>query len=333
VQVQSFPLSEGDDGVTETVHAMIGLIDLGKKSGDVQECAAKILREYHVPAFDFRREARAVFDWVKRNIRFTRDPTGKEGIRSADTTLRLGIADCDCFSILMCSLLGTIGHRTRLVTISNHPQDPSQFSHIYPEVRLDGAWVPVDAGRKNPAFAKGPRNYFRKRVWDCDTGEYVDLSGIPAGATMRAARRSFTARPGMPGHLYGLGAMRAPVRARAILSAGRSRQPGLSFASPNWHPSQAGRVPQPRTRLGASWDWSAFESQLPALTTAVTGGTATIIRAENAPAVAAASPYGLYPTTPSQYPAVTGSIMGIDPTLLLIGGGLLAFMLMRKGGN
>ena len=114
--------------------------------------------------------------------------------------------------------------------------------------------------------------------------------------------------------------------------------PGLSFASPNWHPSPAGRVPQPRTRLrgmgqdDSGFDWSQFETELPALTAAVTTGTANIIKAENAPATSAAV-YNAALTN-AQIQAASNPLGAISPkTLLLIGGGLLAFMMMRKEQN
>ena len=132
--------------VGQTVQYMRQLIDQGKKDPTVHERAAWILNAYHVPAFDFEGEYRAVFHWITKSIRWTRDPTGKEGLHSAAEILRLRIGDCDDFSILMCAMLGTIGHRTRLVTISNHPEDPETFSHIYPEVRLHDKWIPMDGG-------------------------------------------------------------------------------------------------------------------------------------------------------------------------------------------
>ena len=308
MKVQSFAMGEGDAGVEQTVNAMRGLIDQGKKNGDVQECVAGIIRQYHVPAFDYRREFRAIFDWVRRHVRFTRDPTGVEGLRSADTTLRLGIADCDCFSVLMCSLLGAIGHRTRLVTISNQPSDPEQFSHIFPEVLLDGQWIPMDAGRKNPAFGKGPRSFFRKRIWDVDTGEYQDVQG--------------------------LGGI---VRHRALMGAGTTRTPGMgsSPGTPFFRASQAGRVPQKRSGLrgmgddSTGWDWSQFESTLPALTTDITSGVAKIITAQSAPAITAANTSALI--TSAQLQSTLNPLSSISPTtLLLLGGGLLLVMMMGR---
>jgi hypothetical protein len=300
--MQAVPLGDGDAGVEQTVRAIRGLIDQGKKDPTVHERAAWIIQAYHVPAFDWRGEFRAIFDWVRKNIRFTRDPTGKEGLHAAPEILRLQIGDCDDFSILMCSLLGTIGARTRLVTISNHPDDPSQFSHIYPEVQLDGQWIPMDAGRRRPAFAKGPRNYFRKRVWDNDTGEFEDVQGF-----------------GGP-----------PMRARRQLR-------GMGWATPYWRPGPGGRVNQARTGLrlgqdGTSFDWSQLTTELPSLITSATTGAANIIRAQSAPAVATAQSSALLNQqllTAQSNPLASMS----STTWLLLGGAVLVAMMMAKEGR
>jgi hypothetical protein len=308
-QVHSYSeaLADGDAGVEQTVRgtsrarSMIGLIDRGKKDPQVRGMAAQIIRAANVPAFDFRGEYRAIFEWVKRNIRWTRDPTNKEGIQDAATTLQWGIGDCDCMSILICSLLGSIGARTRLVTISNHADAPEDFSHIFPEVRLDGRWIPVDAGRRAPAWGKGPSRWFRRRNWDVDTGEYEDVQ--PAQTAQQVA--------------------------------GMRRLAG--FATPTWrasmHGRRMGRLRGVRGFIGqdpssTGWDWSQFETQLPALITNITGGTANIIRASNAPQVAAANPYALLaqtnPALLQQSINPFGSLFANPTMLLLIGGGILA---------
>jgi hypothetical protein len=304
VRAYSEALADGDAGVEQTVRgtsrarSMIGLIDRGKKDPLVRGTAANIIRAARVPSFDFRGEFRGIFEWVKRNIRWTRDPTNKEAIQDAATTLQWGIGDCDCISILICSLLGSIGARTRLVTISNHADAPEEFSHIYPEVRLDGRWIPVDAGRRAPAWGKGPSRWFRRRNWDVDTGLYEDVQPAQLGAGMRR-----------------LG----------------------SFNTPTWRATIHGRRMAGLRRMGrlrgfgqdtgsTGWDWSQFEQQLPALITNITGGTANIIRASNAPQVAAANPYALLAqTNPALLQQSVSPFSSISPTVLVLGGlGLLA---------
>jgi len=66
----------------------------------------------------------------------------------------------------------------RLVTISSDPSAPDTFSHIYCEVEIQNQWVPLDAARRDPSFGKGPRSYFRKRIWSLSNSAYRDVSGL-----------------------------------------------------------------------------------------------------------------------------------------------------------
>lgn len=325
----SEPLADGDAGVDQTVRghsrarSMIGLIDRGKKDPLVRGKAAEIIRNAGVPAFDFRGEFRAIFDWVRRNIRWTRDPTNKEGIQDAAVTLQWGIGDCDCISILICSLLGSVGARTRLVTISNHADAPEDFSHIFPEVRLDGRWIPVDAGRRAPAWGKGPSRVFRRRNWDVDTGQYEDVGVSGLGSTWSPVRKT------------SLGSTWSPARKNVGLGMRRMGRLGAA-GTPNWGATIHGRRLRGMGRLGqdvtsTGWDWSQFESQLPQILTTSTTGIANIIRASNAPQVAAANPFAQYNAAAMMPISPLG---GISSGTLLLGGllivGVLAFS-GRKG--
>ncbi|MGH7185709.1 MAG: transglutaminase-like domain-containing protein, partial [Pseudomonadota bacterium] len=132
-----------------------------------------------LPQFDFAAERRVVFDWVRRNIRFVRDIEGKETLRTAREILTVRAGDCDDINgILLPSLLGTIGHRCRLVTISSHPQAPEVFSHIYAEVYDHGRWIPVDAARRDPRLGRAPAHFIRKRVWSLSSDDFRDVAGL-----------------------------------------------------------------------------------------------------------------------------------------------------------
>lgn len=107
---------------------LIGEIEDGLQDEYIQKLTAKILREYNVPARDWMGEAKAVFEWVRDNIRYTRDPEGFELFRKPRRTVQLGIADCDDMSILIGSLLSTIGHVILLRVIGVTSKNPE---HIY----------------------------------------------------------------------------------------------------------------------------------------------------------------------------------------------------------
>lgn len=172
------PLSDGDQGTVETIAYIRQLVDQGVKDPYVNRTAIAIVRQ-SVPAYDFGAEVRAIYQWVLKNIRFTRDIAGKETLRSAREILTVMAGDCDDINgVLLPSLLGSIGHRLRLVTVSAHPAAPKMFSHIYAEVLMNNRWVPLDAARKNPSFGKGPERFMRKRLWSLNDSSYQDVSGL-----------------------------------------------------------------------------------------------------------------------------------------------------------
>jgi hypothetical protein len=173
-QTLSMSLAQGDAGTAATVQQMWRLIDDGVKDQFVNRKAIEIVRG--VRQFDRAGEARAVYDWVRRNIRFTSDIAGKETLRSPREILTVRAGDCDDFVILICSLLGTIGHKMRITTVASHPADPTVFTHVYPEDKMGQGWVALDAARRRPAIGKTPGYYSRKRNWYSD-GQHEDLDG------------------------------------------------------------------------------------------------------------------------------------------------------------
>jgi hypothetical protein len=339
MKVTRIPHLEGDPGVQQTIRQMCRLISQGKQDPAVHELAALILRCARVRAYDWPGEARAIFDWWHRNIRFTRDVDGHETLHAPADILRLGIGDCDDFTVGICSLLKTIGADCRIVTISTH--EDGEFSHVYPEVILpSGRSIALDAARPSAAFGKSPERYTRKRLWSVDSGEHVDMGRLgalgigrtsiapgqgPQGAwkanvypPFRVAAREMTGSylnrfPVAPPHQQfkrppiGLGNYGVPAARRALADFSRGDL---------------------RRTLGvrALGDWSDFTDSLPGLITAGTTGAANIISAERA------SPYNLFPTTAQGQrqaaPIYGGAPMAtsfgaISPTVLLLGGGLL----------
>lgn len=338
---QTFPLADGDAGTAQTIRAMRRLIEQGKKDPRIHELAARIIAHCppeYTPAGEIS-AARSIFDWGLANVRYTPDVTGKETLHAAWDVARLGIGDCDDFTVLFCSLLETIGKQTRIVTISSHPDAPKQFSHVFPEVLVQGRWIPIDAARSRAAFAKGPEHYFRRREWSSSSDEYTDVAGLngytprqamgyqPAALPAayradanpiirRAVQRIRGRAPMGVGH-YGLGALRrlgqdslSPSDVALINSA----DPGALSPSGD-----------------SSFNWGGIASAIQAGTT----GTANIITAERA------SPFNLFPTTalnaPGQAPIYpygtvprgaqgSGSFNISSQSMLLLGLGAVALL-------
>lgn len=178
--VRRFTIADGDLGTEQTIARIRKLVHDGMTDQLVNRTAIAILQQSGVPQFDFVGEIRAIYNWVKQNVRFVRDIYKVETLRTAREILLVRGGDCDDInSILLPSLLLTIGANVRLVTISANQEDPRSFSHIYCEVELpDNTWLPLDAARVNPAFGKPPNYYFRKRVWSLIDSTYKDIRGL-----------------------------------------------------------------------------------------------------------------------------------------------------------
>jgi len=173
-QAFSLPLEDGDAGTARTIAAIRQYVDAGVKDPAVNHLAVAIVRQ--VPAHNELAEVRAIYDWVLSNIRFVKDPAGKETLRPARTILEIRAGDCDCINgVLLPALLGTVGYETRLVTVATVPSAPSTFSHVYPEVFVGGQWIPVDAARPGARFGRAPDRVFRKRIWSLVDDRYADV--------------------------------------------------------------------------------------------------------------------------------------------------------------
>jgi transglutaminase-like putative cysteine protease len=277
MRAQTFHLADGDAGTAQTIRAMQQLIEQGKKDPRIHELAARIIAHCppeYLPAGEIA-AAQAIFNWPLAHVRYTPDVDGKETLHSAWDIVRLGIGDCDDFTILYCSLFATIGKKTRIVTIASHAEDPRQFSHVYPEVYVQGRWIPIDAARRSAAFAKGPEHWYRRQEWSSSPGGYSDVAGMN-GYTQRHAMGY---QPAALPAAYRTDAN--PIIRRAVTQL-RGRAP---MGVGNYGLGALRRLGQDSSSDGV--DWSGIASAISAGTT----GTANIITAERA------SPYNLFPTT------------------------------------
>ena len=174
------PLAGGDQGVSQTIDAIRQIVDDAVKDPEVNLTAIDMVRG--ADQFNRDAKARAIYDAVTSRFYYVEDPVGplgpKETLRPVRTLLQTWAGDCDDASVLIASLLGTIGISSRLVTIAADPSAPEEFSHIYPEAETyPGVWVAMDVARPGSAYGSAPLKYFRKRVWSLTDRAYQDMSG------------------------------------------------------------------------------------------------------------------------------------------------------------
>lgn len=103
---------------------------------------------------DFEGEARALFRFVRDDIRYVRDIRGVETLHRPQDMLKIQAGDCDDKATLLAALIEAIGGRTRFIAVA---MVPGQFCHVWVQAWLNGRWVdlettePLQFGQRIPA--------------------------------------------------------------------------------------------------------------------------------------------------------------------------------------
>ena len=154
----------GRRGTLVTAGIIGRLIQEGAKDFLVRQTAIEIFRRRGVRAKDRMGEVAALFDWVRRKVRYTRDIFRVELLHTARRVLELRAGDCDDMTILLGAMLISTGHPVRLVLAGFRPHKPHVYTHIYAEVNVGGRWIPIDATVDRPLGWAPPALW--KRICD-----------------------------------------------------------------------------------------------------------------------------------------------------------------------
>lgn len=146
----------GDAAIYSTVGRMKSIINESASNPEIREWARKILA--NVAVNDKMGEARAIHDFVRDHVRYTRDPHGFEYIQTPPVLLSgireylegrsaRPIGDCDDMTVLSLSLLKSVGFPVVIKVVGFHSDISGRFSHVYGLVNVNGRWIPVDCVR------------------------------------------------------------------------------------------------------------------------------------------------------------------------------------------
>jgi len=160
----------GDAGTDATVKEMEKMIRDGVKDPLIRETAIGIVRG--LPGKDYLGEIFRIYNWVKQNVRFTRDPVSLELLQSAMRTLKGKVGDCDDYTVLLSTLLQSLGHATRIKTIATRA---GEYHHVYPEVKYRDEWIPLDATQKQASLGWEPPNITRQKIYAGLSGEMKNM--------------------------------------------------------------------------------------------------------------------------------------------------------------
>jgi len=113
-------------------------------------------------------QSKAIFLFVRDNFDYVRDPSFFEYVKGPIESLNNQGGDCDDASILLASLLGSIGVKTRLVFVPGHvyieaylPEASSKYKEYRGEdwVSLDGTCKTCEFGELSFSTAKAQKTY------------------------------------------------------------------------------------------------------------------------------------------------------------------------------
>lgn len=145
-------IPSGKAGTLVTLRSMSLMVRQYKKSLPIYLRARDIVQ--NVLGKDFVGELRMVQGWVRENIRYTRDIRGVESIQTPIKTLEIMQGDCDDQSVLVASLLESMGHKTRFVAMGFAP---GKFSHVFTQARVGPSWLSVETTENVGIGWKPPR--------------------------------------------------------------------------------------------------------------------------------------------------------------------------------
>jgi len=250
----------GDAGVEQTIALMRELVDDALRDPSIIRLASDIVRS--APAFDDYAEANALYEWVRHNIRFTKDPVNKEKLYPPAELLKIRSGDCDDISMLLATLLMAVGYPARLMTIAAGGS-ADQFSHVYVEAEILGQWIAVDPARADSEFGVPPPMFTRARWWSLIDNSHGDLSGTKVyaqpGATVHVNLGNY---PRFRSHLGAYGRVRT-MGDDAAAPSGSSTTATIATIEQGAADIIRASQGQPASPFdfSASGPWSSFQTQ------------------------------------------------------------------------
>lgn len=119
-------IASGNQGILQTAYLMRELVDKYKTNPEIRATALELVQ--HLPQKDERNEIDALFRFVRDDIRYVKDIYDVETLHTPDWMLEIRQGDCDDKSLLLASLLESIGYRTEFKIAGYQGDD---FQHVY----------------------------------------------------------------------------------------------------------------------------------------------------------------------------------------------------------
>ena len=139
-------IPDGIDGVRATLKAMRRLVLQYRVDPVIRQQAENIIR--YVREKDYAGEAQAIHNWVRDNIRYTRDVNDVETLKPPPFILETRQGDCDDKALLTATLMESIGIPCMFVAIAT--EIPDEFTHVYTCALIGTRWIASDTTEQQP---------------------------------------------------------------------------------------------------------------------------------------------------------------------------------------
>lgn len=131
-------LPRGQAAARRTLRIMRHMVRECKTDLALRNLAMELVK--HLPQRDIAGQARVLQAWVRDRIRYIGDIDGVETLHTPRQIVKQGQGDCDDKSLLLATMLASIGHKTRFVALGYGPA----VSHVLVETRIGKNWVPLE---------------------------------------------------------------------------------------------------------------------------------------------------------------------------------------------
>lgn len=150
-------------GTERTVREIAKHVRDDLKRPQLRLLASRLMRSAQVGSKDTLGEARTIYNFVTSRVRYQKDPVGMELVQSPLVTLQIGAGDCDDQVALVAALAQAVGIPARFRVVGYFPD---QLEHIFPELNVDGRWIPADTTEPEHGFGWRPPTFPVERLFD-----------------------------------------------------------------------------------------------------------------------------------------------------------------------
>jgi len=184
----------------------------------------------NLPAGDKTAEARAIYNFAERAIRYTENPPNFDSVKSAEWIIseylegRRTPANCTTQTALVGALARSLNIPVRLKVIGDL-SPTRRFLHVYPELQLNGKWTPADV----TAATSGLRYFMDRAGLGFSAGADIVKTYLVRGLGMLTREKGLGEFPGR--RILRIGRFRGRRRLGQALSADEAKAADLAGAA------------------------------------------------------------------------------------------------------